>query len=150
MRTLKDIISYNLLAMEYTDSPIEASLFKEMMRREKFILCRDSDEPCGAGYFLYPQKVVGKYRADFIINAVDFPFNSRVWPPFLKCTIAVECDGKDYHSSAEQIEYDATRDAFFKEIGILTLRIKGSEIHRSPSLCVDFIIEKINQNLSGE
>ena len=138
-----------MLAMEFTESPIEAMLFKEMMKSGVFVLCRDEDNPTGEGLFIFPQKVVGKYRADFIIRGMGYKPQTRVWPPNIQSTIAVECDGYDFHSSQEQKDYDKNRDAYFLENGIKTIRFTGKEIHKDARRCVNQIENHIRMDMIG-
>lgn len=144
MQKIGNIAERHVFATAHTESPIEIKMFNEMMRRKEFVLCRENDNPVGEGMFLFPQMQVGMYRADFLIRAIGYPSGLKVWPPKFQTTIAVECDGKDWHSSKEQIEYDKKRDAFFLEHGIRTLRYSGSEINKHVGFCVDEIISKIN------
>lgn len=142
MKPLSDIIPATILARENTESPIEVLLFDEMMRHG-FVLCGSADTPTGAGYFLFPQHHVGPYRADFIIRMIGYPSGARVWPPRLQSVLCVECDGDEFHRTAEQKEYDAGRDRFFHSHGIPTLRFSGSLIHKNASFCVDEIVTKL-------
>jgi len=144
MKKLSTIVPPTLNSIKYTQSPIEAQLFQAMMKSGLFILCRETDEPCGAGFFLFPQMQVGPYRADFIIRACGFINHHKVWPPHLQTTLCVECDGEEFHSTEEQILYDKNRDAYFLEHGIKTLRFSGSKIHNNVNFIVDEIIHELD------
>jgi very-short-patch-repair endonuclease len=72
---------------------------------------------------IQPQASVGPYFADFLLTLGD----KRV---------AVECDGRDFHSTPAQVEHDRKRDEFFLRRGIETLRFTGSCIHRDVAGCV--------------
>lgn len=66
---------------------------------------------------LYPtlQYTIGKYRADFA---------------FIDTHLIVECDGKEYHSTPEQIEYDQNRQAYLEQQGWKVIRFSGSDIYQ--------------------
>ncbi|WP_337020097.1 endonuclease domain-containing protein [Oceanobacillus massiliensis] len=66
---------------------------------------------------LYPttQYRVGKYR-------IDLAFPNHM--------IAIECDGKAYHSTPKQKAHDRKKDKFLQERGWTVLRFSGSKIHR--------------------
>ena len=131
-------------AKNYTESPIEVILFNEMMRSGKFVLCQESDNPSGEGLFMFPQLQVGQYRSDFIIRAIGYPGNNRIWPPRLTATICVECDGAEFHTTPEQINYDKKRDEYFLSIGIKTIRFTGAKIYENSKFCVDEIIHNLD------
>ena len=129
------------IATRTIESPIEHDLAWRFMRNEKFIYCPNNDDVFGAGWFVFPQYRVGKYRADFLIKAYGFPTLIRVWPPKHITTIAIECDGKDFHDK----EKDSIRDEHLKECGIETLRFSGAEIYHHPQNCIDRIISYIEE-----
>jgi len=104
------------------------------MSSRKFILTESQD--CGAGFFIYPQYKSGNYRADFLIKAVGWGNEPKIWPPKSEVSVCVECDGAEYHRTNEQIERDRKKEAHFKSMGIETLRFTGSEIYRKPDFCV--------------
>lgn len=150
MKSISFSIPRVVSAVQHTESPIESILFNEMMRSGNFVLCQDGDCPSGEGRFIFPQLVVGPYRADFIIRAIAYPINARVWPPRLQKTVCVECDGKDFHSSPEQVQYDLDRDAYFQNNGIETIRFSGAEIKKRPRSCVDEIISRLHTSMDSE
>lgn len=149
MRHLAEITAVALKAITETESPIEAILFREMMRTHPFVLCKEDAEPVGEGYFIFPQYPVGPYRPDFLIKGIGYASNARVWPPVYSATIVVECDGKEFHSTPEQVEYDRKRDQWFKDNGIKTLRFSGAEIHRNVKFCVQQIAFTLNGEMKN-
>ncbi|MDA1569902.1 DUF559 domain-containing protein [Bacillus cereus] len=78
----------------------------------------------------YPQTQVpcGKYRIDLVILG----------------KIAVECDGKKWHSSSQQKAHDKRKDAFLRENGYIVLRFTGRDIYRRQK----YILKKINESIS--
>ena len=87
------------------------------------------------GYKFVRQEPVGPYIADFYIIARGYNTNPQLYPPKAEVRLVVECDGRDYHSSPEQIEHDRKRDEYMKAQGTHVLRLTGSEIMRRPYEC---------------
>lgn len=86
--------------------------------RIKIIHTDEEMEVLEAGFFLYPQKQIGKHRVDFLIG------RKGIRP------IVAECDGRDFHhSTRDQIERDRKRDAELEAAGFRVLRYPGTQIH---------------------
>lgn len=98
------------------ESPIETRMFKALKERGLNPIC---------------QKHVGYYRIDLVIKAKGVK-------------IAIECDGRDYHFSPEQIKHDRKKDEFMQRRGWIVLRFTGSQIHRNASKCVDRVEEVLD------
>lgn len=147
MKKISDITQLNLYSYEFTESPIEGDLIREIMKRNNFVICRENDIPTGEGIFVFPQYRIGPYRADFLIRAFTYPARARIWPPKFQATVCIECDGFEFHSTPEQIEYDNIRDNYFKLHGIKTLRIMGKEIKKNVSFCVDRIANFVHSEM---
>lgn len=128
-----------VVAFKTTQSPIEQKMAWMFMRCNRFIYSPD-DICVGAGWFVIPQYKVGNYRADFVIKAYGFHPLHNVWPPKHLTTVAIECDGKEFHQDKE---YDRLRDEYFKSQGVDTLRFSGSEIHNISHICLEHIISYI-------
>ncbi|MFB4473741.1 endonuclease domain-containing protein [Oceanobacillus caeni] len=95
------------------ESPIERRLYNGLLQH---------------GLYATPQYKVGKYRLDF------------AFPQYM---IAIECDGKAYHSTPKQKAHDKKRDIFLKENGWTVLRFSGRKIYRElPS-----VVNKIKDHL---
>lgn len=144
MRTIGDIASNICNTVLHIESPIEQLLLSKMIRDLRFTLVNEG-EPDGEGLFIYPQMQIGPYRADLLIKGRGYHTVSRVWPPKATGILAVECDGKGFHTSPEQVEHDQKRDEYFKSKGIKTIRFTGAEINRDVSFCIDCIAHEINQ-----
>lgn len=69
------------------------------------------------------QEPIGPFRADFVLRM-------RGQSP-----LVVECDGKRFHSSKEQRERDAARDAYMGRITLRVHRIAGHALYAHPTLC---------------
>jgi very-short-patch-repair endonuclease len=83
------------------ESPIERFLYDALNAR---------------GEVVRTQVLCGKYRIDLALTAYK---------------IAIECDGKDYHSSAKQKAHDKKKDEFLKANGWKVLRFSGKRIYKN-------------------
>jgi very-short-patch-repair endonuclease len=82
------------------------------------------------GYYVQTQVPCGKYRIDLAL-------------PVYK--IAIECDGKAYHSTPEQKTRDRRKDAYLRKNGWKVLRFSGRMIYQDlPKVIAQ--IEKEIQN----
>ena len=90
------------------ESPIETQLFNALVKE---------------GYQVYTQVPCGAYRIDLAVYAG-------------RRKIAIEADGKAYHSSAEQIQHDNRKDWYLEKNGWHVIRFTGSEIYRNSDKCV--------------
>jgi len=117
-----------------TESPIE-TIFGAQFALALRPLCKDIgwDFAVGTGdadIVLHPQYALHRFRYDFAVRA-----NGRPRPVLL-----IECDGKDFHSSAEQHANDRLKDAAASNAGIRLIRFSGSEIHRDVDGCVTYAL----------
>jgi very-short-patch-repair endonuclease len=79
------------------------------------------------GYNVKTQTKCGYYRIDLTIG-----------------NIAIECDGKAFHSSPAQKSYDSKRTSYLRRRGYKSvLRFTGSEINRDVNKCVAKIERKM-------
>jgi very-short-patch-repair endonuclease len=81
------------------------------------------------GYYVQTQVPCGKYRIDLAL-------------PTYK--IAIECDGKAYHSTPEQKAHDRRKDAYLSKHGWKVLRFSGRIIYQDLSTVIARIEEEIN------
>jgi very-short-patch-repair endonuclease len=72
------------------------------------------------------QFLIDRFRYDLSIKREGQP------KPF----VLIECDGKEFHSTEEQIAHDLAKDALAAKAGISLLRFSGSEIYRELDRCV--------------
>jgi very-short-patch-repair endonuclease len=86
---------------------------------------------------IQPQAPVGPYFADFLLS-----LDGK--------SVAVECDGKDFHSTPAQVEHDRKRDEFFLRRGIKTARFSGSAIHNDASGCAREALELLGPEYEYE
>jgi len=77
---------------------------------------------------LTPQVEVNGFRADFVYLVKS---GGR---------FAIELDGRDYHSSAAQREYDYRRQRVLQQAGLQVIRFTGSEIFGDVQKCVKDIL----------
>lgn len=72
---------------------------------------------CGMSNYIR-QHPIGPYFADFYFPDKD---------------VVLEIDGKDYHSSPEQIKHDRVRDDYMNKKGLIVIRATGSMANTNPS-----------------
>jgi very-short-patch-repair endonuclease len=79
------------------------------------------------GYLVRKQVRCGPFRIDLVIGG-----------------IAIECDGKHFHSSPDQKLYDKRRSAYLYRHGYKSvLRFTGAEINSDVQKCVGAIEKKL-------
>ena len=111
------------------DSPIETMLgaavimyFRDNGKPLK--LCLDEWDALEKGLLLIPQFKWSIYRSDWAI-----------YNPKTTGALLLECDGKEFHSSADQKAHDQKKDAAAHDRGYLTMRFAGYQIHRNADAC---------------
>nr|WP_144922397.1 DUF559 domain-containing protein [Paenibacillus bovis] len=87
------------IEIDYCESYIERRLYKALQYR---------------GYYVRTQVRCGKYRIDIALPAYR---------------LAIECDGKAYHSSPEQKAHDRRKNAYLRRNGWRVLRFSGRQIN---------------------
>jgi REase_MTES_1575 len=112
----------------HCESPIEVQLGAELIIYPPF--------STGEAVLL-PQTWLGGFRYDFAVRLA----HGR--EPILY----IECDGLEFHSTAEQIENDRRKDRVVGAHGAYILRFTGSEIHRHPAKCAALIREALGFQL---
>jgi very-short-patch-repair endonuclease len=96
------------------ESPIERRLYDALQLR---------------GYYVKTQFPCGKYRIDLAL-------------PTYK--IAIECDGRAYHSSPEQKAHDRRKNAYLRKHGWKVLRFSGRMINRNLAKVIARIEKEVN------
>ena len=122
------------------DSPIELFLLQSMgnigLEPElQTMVCEDGSTVTHLHALWENNKSRRKLK---VITEADFYFPRQ--------KLAVFCDSKTHHSSADAVKKDTEIDRKLSEIGIQSLRIAGPEIAQSPMRCarsVELAIEKI-------
>jgi very-short-patch-repair endonuclease len=59
--------------------------------------------------------------------------------------LAIECDGRDFHSTPTQIRNDLRRQGELEQLGWCVLRFTGSQINTSPRSCAQAIQNQIQR-----
>lgn len=120
------------------DSPIEAQLGAAVLMfferaGHPLKLCKTIDlGKAPDELVLVPQFAWSYYRSDWaILN------------PARQGALLIECDGKDFHSSAEQRKHDWQKDANAHDRGYLTMRFTGSQIFRDADGCAQKIYDAV-------
>ena len=120
------------------ESPIERDLLAGLLtadwgyfHTENAVIhdCRNEEFP-DEPVVIAPQLVVARYRLDFALVLRRGKITR---------TVAIECDGKDYHDR----ERDNRRDEYLSALGIGTIRHGGQDIHRIPLGCANEIAEGV-------
>ena len=57
-----------------------------------------------------------------------------------KVVAVIECDGREFHSTPEQIARDVAKDLSAKQAGFSVFRFSGAAIYRDPSKCAEDVI----------
>jgi very-short-patch-repair endonuclease len=96
---------------------------------------RDAIKHPGLWLHVFPQEIVGPYRADFLVVA---GLNGRCK------TLIVECDGREFHQDKGR---DWERDRFMQRLQYRVVRITGAEIWRDPVKCARAVVEIANRYL---
>jgi very-short-patch-repair endonuclease len=91
------------------------TLFDPRNKCESYIERRLYDALTSRGYSVTTQVVCGKYRIDLVLMGPR---------------IAIECDGKDYHSSPEQKAHDRRKNAYLRRKGWKVIRFSGRQINK--------------------
>lgn len=107
------------IAVDYerlrTESPIERRLYDALQLRD---------------YYVQTQVPCGKYRIDLALPAYK---------------IAIECDGRAYHSTPEQRAHDRRKDAYLRKHGWKVLRFSGRMIYRDLPKVIARIEKEVNE-----
>lgn len=127
-------------ASTINDSPIERSLAVRLFERGRNkLLTRaewDALEDPGDRYAYYvPQFEIGRYRLDFAVFYRDQKLN-------------IECDGREFHSSAAAKAHDGDRNDFLRRQGWEVLRYDGGYLHHKPEACADEIDTLLDAELA--
>lgn len=78
-----------------------------------------------------PQYKIGDFHVDFAL-----PDNK----------LAIELEGHEYHSTKEQLEYDANRERELQKMGWCIIRFRGGEIYKRLNKCIEDIKQIIDLN----
>jgi very-short-patch-repair endonuclease len=97
------------------ESPIERRLYDALQLR---------------GYYVKTQVPCGKYRIDLAL-------------PTYK--IAIECDGRAYHSTPQQKAHDRRKNAYLRKHGWRVLRFSGRMIYRDLPKVIARIEKEVNE-----
>lgn len=124
------------LAAKYTIAPKTESPIETIFGAAVSLLMEDvlGDDfkvgPTGleANFTLVPQYKLGPYRYDFAVCVAG------------EAIILIECDGKDFHSSPEQIANDSDKDKLAAASDKRILRFTGSMINSHSDLCARDVV----------
>lgn len=120
------------------DSPIEAILGGAVLvyfdrAGTPLALAKTLDsENLPDGLVLVPQFKWAYYRSDWAI-----------YNPKTEAALLIECDGKDFHSSPEQVAHDRKKDQAALDRGYLTMRFTGARINFDADGCAQKIHDAV-------
>jgi len=110
----------------FIDSPIEQAFYKAWCRR----ITENNLRP--HLYYLKPQHVIGRYRADFA---------------HLRTRTAIELVGQATHSGTKAIAYDCKRQREIEAMGWRVVRFGGLEIFTDVEDCVDEVGQLLQERM---
>jgi very-short-patch-repair endonuclease len=117
-----------------TVKPAHADRFRACSRRCASELARRTwprtskiEQIMGDAFAAAGLPVLAQYPISFY--TVDFAFPESM--------LVVECDGDYWHGRPAQQKKDAQKDIHLKRLGWKIIRLRESEIHDSPSKCID-------------
>lgn len=116
--TVDQYIPPYFVELDKCQSPIEKRVLKALWMRD---------------YKATTQYPIRRYRIDVALPEYQ---------------LAIECDGKCFHSSKEAKAHDKKRDAYLRSIGWKTLRFSGSTINRDMSKVITRIESEIQKKSS--
>jgi hypothetical protein len=129
-------------ANETADSPIESILGAAIMlcfkNGGKPLALAPEPSPTAARLLLIPQFKWLVYRSDWAI-----------YNPKTTGALLIECDGKEFHSGPERIAHDKKKDQSAHDLGFLTMRFTGSQIHRNADGCAQEIFNFVYGGKNG-
>jgi very-short-patch-repair endonuclease len=133
-----DRAAASVLASGSADSPIETILGAAVIlffrdAGKPLTLCAPAELDNAKGGLLFvPQFKWSIYRSDWAI-----------YNPKTSGAMLLECDGKEFHSSADQVAHDEKKDAAAHDRGFLTMRFTGSQIHRDADSCAQKVYDVV-------
>jgi very-short-patch-repair endonuclease len=133
-----DRAAVSVLASGSADSPIETILGAAVLlcfrnANKPLLLCLPAElDKAHKGLLFVPQFRWSIYRSDWAI-----------YNPKTSGAMLLECDGKEFHSSADQRDHDKKKDAAAHDRGFLTMRFTGSQIHRDADGCAQKIFQAV-------
>jgi very-short-patch-repair endonuclease len=111
------------IAQKCDDSPIEVELGARLLKTIRAL--------GETRLRLFPQYVIEPFRYDFGIVLGE------------KLIALIECDGRDFHTTDEQIKNDRAKGKLAAEIGVRLFRLSGAEILRDSKSCARRILNDI-------
>ena len=84
------------------------------------------------GYKIEQQHQVGNFRIDIVVYGEN-------------ASVAVECDGDQYHSKDDDIRHDMERQAILERNGWQFIRIRGGKYFRHPDIEMEKVCQQLEQ-----
>lgn len=83
-----------------------------------------------------------RYVADFMLKSYGVDKDCKY---ILKKPLIIELDGKDYHRTLEQREYDYNRENDLKVAGYEVMRFTGKQVYNKPLECIAKVCEYLEK-----
>lgn len=109
-------------------TPIEQIFAVALETRIKNSKKLDHELLYASQYEIRPKYTNNRYVVDFIIYGIR---GEKGLKP-----LVIELDGKEYHSSKEQINYDYKRANELLRAGYIVMRFSGSQVYNGATACV--------------
>lgn len=107
----------------------ESFCLTERDKCESYIELRLYDALSKNGYYPRTQVKCGPYRIDLVIG-----------------NLAIECDGKAYHSTPEHKRHDSRKNYYLMKRGYKVCRISGKSINKNIGGVINHIEKRIYKN----
>jgi very-short-patch-repair endonuclease len=122
-----------------TESPIEADLLAALQAAtDRVVVVPNANlgivgrmAMYGSKIIVAPQVAIGSYRVDLLLA-----YGSK--------RLVVECDGAEFHTTAEQIARDAEREVAINRAGFEVVRLSGKQIVRDASKCAYSVLRRVS------
>lgn len=133
-----DIAASAMILRAHCESPIEVFLGSQLMADLNIDVCAQEDlgKISPNTVVLVPQYWLDRFRFDFAVYWDEKPL------------LLIECDGREFHSTPEQIQRDAMKNKRCLALGIPLLRFAGKEIHYNTRFCSEQCMACIRGALS--
>lgn len=87
------------------------------------------------------------YKVDFSIEGISLENGES---HELNHKVIIECDGYEYHSSKEQMQYDYERENNLKLVGYDIIRFTGSQIYNNPFECAKTVYDYAQSKIDNK
>lgn len=83
-----------------------------------------------------------RIRAQYQVEHYRYDF-ALIHPTLEKALMFIECDGKEFHSSVEQLANDRAKERLAETIGAFVVRYSGSAIYYNSKDCAESAVRSL-------